>query len=62
MPAFGGAALLLLLEEAPPQHVLREALRFYPRLTEERLRFVLVHAGATILPELGPQLDRSLCQ
>ena len=35
---------------------LREALRSYPRLKEEQLRVVLVHPGATILPELGPEL------
>jgi NADH dehydrogenase len=34
----------------------RDALRFYPRLTPERIRMVLVHAGPLILPELGPEL------
>jgi NADH dehydrogenase len=34
----------------------REALRFYPRLTPDRVRMVLVHPGATILPELGDRL------
>ena len=34
----------------------REALRFYPRLTADRIRMVLVHSGATILPELGEHL------
>jgi NADH:quinone reductase (non-electrogenic) len=34
----------------------REALRFYPRLTPERVRMVLVHPGPVILPELGPEL------
>jgi len=34
----------------------REALRFYPRLTPDRIRMVLVHPGATVLPELGEQL------
>ena len=34
----------------------REALRFYKRLSPERLRLVLVHAGPEILPELGPEL------
>jgi NADH dehydrogenase len=31
----------------------REALTFYPRLTADRIRMVLVHSGATILPELA---------
>ncbi len=31
-------------------------LRFYPRVEPEELRFVLVHAGDHILPELGPEL------
>ncbi|MBI4528650.1 MAG: NAD(P)/FAD-dependent oxidoreductase [Deltaproteobacteria bacterium] len=35
---------------------LRQALRFYPRLTEEMLRVVLVEYAPTILPELGPEL------
>jgi len=34
----------------------REALRFYPRITPDRVRMVLVHAGASILPELGNSL------
>jgi len=34
----------------------REALKFYPRLTPERIRMVLVHAGPVILPELGDSL------
>jgi NADH dehydrogenase len=34
----------------------REALKFYPRLTPDRIRMVLVHAGPTILPELGERL------
>jgi len=34
----------------------RESLRYYPRLSEDRIRTVLVHAGSTILPELGPEL------
>jgi NADH:ubiquinone reductase (H+-translocating) len=34
----------------------REAVRFYPRLTADRVRTVLVHAGPVILPELGPTL------
>lgn len=34
----------------------REALRFYPRISPERIRMVLVHAGPVILPELGEKL------
>ena len=34
----------------------REALKFYPRLTPDRVRMVLVHAGPLILPELGEKL------
>jgi NADH dehydrogenase len=34
----------------------REALRFYRRLSPEQVRFVLVHGGPEILPELGAQL------
>src|SRR5207237_8636626 len=35
---------------------LREALKFYPNLTAEMLRVVLVEATWAILPELGPEL------
>jgi NADH:quinone reductase (non-electrogenic) len=35
---------------------LRDALRAYPRLSEDMLRVVLVHAGATLLPELDEHL------
>jgi NADH dehydrogenase len=34
----------------------REALRFYPRLGRRDLRFVLVHSGGEILPELDARL------
>jgi NADH dehydrogenase len=34
----------------------REALHFYRRLSPDRVRLVLAHAGPEILPELGPQL------
>ncbi len=37
---------------------LREAVRFYPRLSEKLLRVVLVHSGPVILPELGEKLGR----
>jgi NADH dehydrogenase len=36
----------------------RQALRFYPNLTPGELRMVLVHSGASILPELDPRLGR----
>jgi NADH dehydrogenase len=36
----------------------REALRFYPNLTQAQLRVVLVHDGPAILPELGERLGR----
>jgi NADH:quinone reductase (non-electrogenic) len=35
---------------------LRDALRYYPRITPDSVRMVLVHAGPTILPELGEKL------
>ncbi len=35
---------------------LRSAIRFYPHLTEDMLRIVLVHPGPVILPELGEKL------
>jgi NADH dehydrogenase len=34
----------------------REALRFYPNLSERELRLVLVHSGDEILPELDAKL------
>ena len=34
----------------------REAIEFYPKLTEADLRIVLIEATDVILPELGPQL------
>jgi len=34
----------------------REALKFYPNLSEEMRRVVLVHPGPVILPELGENL------
>jgi NADH dehydrogenase len=36
----------------------REALRFYPNVTEEDVRIVLVHPNAVILPELSEDLGR----
>lgn len=37
---------------------LRESVKFYPHLSEELIRVVLVHPGAVILPELGEKLGR----
>ncbi|MGH9795579.1 MAG: NAD(P)/FAD-dependent oxidoreductase [Candidatus Acidiferrales bacterium] len=37
---------------------LREALQFYPHLSDENIRVVLVHPGSVILPELGESLGR----
>jgi NADH dehydrogenase len=34
----------------------RESLKFYPHLSEDMVRVVVVHPGDTILPELGPDL------
>jgi NADH dehydrogenase len=36
----------------------REAARYYPRIDPKRIRMVLVHSGAAILPELGDALGR----
>src|SRR5260370_36783819 len=36
----------------------REALPFYPNLSEDMLRVILVHSGPAILPELGEILGR----
>jgi NADH dehydrogenase len=35
---------------------MRESIRFYPHLSAEMVRVVLVHPGNVILPELGPKL------
>ena len=35
---------------------MREAIEFYPKLTQKELRIVLVEATDVILPELGPEL------
>jgi len=37
---------------------LHDAIRWYRRLSPGDLRLVLVHAGDTLLPELGPELGR----
>jgi NADH dehydrogenase len=36
----------------------REAVRYYPNVTEKDMRVVLVHPSAVILPELGEDLGR----
>lgn len=35
---------------------MRESIRFYPHLTGDLIRVILVHPGSVILPELGPKL------
>jgi NADH dehydrogenase len=35
---------------------LRESARFYPQLSKDWIRVILVHPGQVILPELGPKL------
>jgi NADH dehydrogenase len=35
---------------------MRESIRFYPHLSADMVRVVLVHPGNVILPELGPRL------
>jgi NADH:ubiquinone reductase (H+-translocating) len=37
---------------------LHAAIRFYPSLSREHVRVVVVHSGSTLLPELGEQLGR----
>ena len=48
---FAGAETVAALND-----FVREALEFYPNLTEAQLRVVLVHDGPVILPELGERL------
>jgi NADH dehydrogenase len=36
----------------------REGLKFYRRLSPDRMRMVLIHSGPVILPELGEKLGR----
>ena len=38
--------------------LLREAVEYYPAVSESELRLVLVHPEAVILPELGERLGR----
>jgi NADH dehydrogenase len=44
----------------------RGAMRYYPELTEDLIRVVIVHAGEFLLPELGEKLgryaERKLCE
>jgi NADH dehydrogenase len=37
---------------------IREAVRFYPNITQRDVRVVVVHPGAFLLPELGEELGR----
>ncbi|MDB6021118.1 MAG: Pyridine nucleotide-disulfide oxidoreductase, FAD/NAD(P)-binding domain protein, partial [Pedosphaera sp.] len=44
----------------------RDAVRYYPQLTEDMIRVVIVHAGDALLPELGEKLghyaEYKLCE
>ncbi|MDB6110259.1 MAG: Pyridine nucleotide-disulfide oxidoreductase, FAD/NAD(P)-binding domain protein [Pedosphaera sp.] len=44
----------------------REAVRYYPELTEDLIRVTIVHGGEFLLPELGEKLgryaERKLCE
>jgi NADH:ubiquinone reductase (H+-translocating) len=51
----GGYAGLEALAEV--EDMLRDAKRLYPRLDDDRARFVLVEATETILPEVGQRLS-----
>jgi NADH:ubiquinone reductase (H+-translocating) len=48
---FAGVETLAALND-----FVREAARFYPRIDQKRIRMVLIHSGAVILPELGEDL------
>jgi NADH:ubiquinone reductase (H+-translocating) len=48
---FAGAETIAAMND-----FVRDALEFYPRLHEHRIRMVLVHSGPVILPELGQEL------
>jgi len=50
---FAGAETVAALND-----FVREALPFYPNLSENMLRVLLVHSGPVILPELGESLGR----
>src|SRR6266550_3315970 len=38
--------------------LVREAVRYYPELSEELIRVIIVHPGEILLPELGEELGR----
>ena len=38
--------------------LLREAVRYYPELSDELIRVIIVHPGEVLLPELGEELGR----
>jgi len=38
--------------------LVREAVRYYPELSEELVRVIIVHPGEVLLPELGEELGR----
>ena len=38
--------------------LVREAVRYYPELSEELIRVIIVHPGEVLLPELGEELGR----
>ncbi|MDB6018476.1 MAG: dehydrogenase [Pedosphaera sp.] len=44
----------------------REAVRYYPELTEDLIRVTIIHPGEVLLPELGEELgryaERKLCE
>jgi NADH dehydrogenase len=50
----GGFAGIEALAEM--EDVVRDALRYYPDLDQDEVRFVLVEATRRILPEVGPQM------
>jgi NADH dehydrogenase len=51
-------SLLTLETVAALNDFVRDALPFYPNLSEGMLRVVLAHSGSVILPELGESLGR----
>jgi NADH dehydrogenase len=52
----GGFAGVEALAEV--EDMARDAIRYYPRVSPEDLRFVLVEAADRILPEVGPEMGR----
>ncbi|HEY2388895.1 MAG TPA: NAD(P)/FAD-dependent oxidoreductase [Candidatus Binatia bacterium] len=53
-----GAGFAGLETVAAMNDFVREAVRFYPRITPEMVRMVLVHPEEVVLPELSPSLGR----